>query len=88
MTEEGWKELRQRFIDRREMLNMSQSEVAQRAGMAQTTVSSLEAGRTGPPAHKTIIKWARALRMTARVGVVLTCPEYREPYVVDITPED
>lgn len=70
------------------MLGMSQSEVAQRAGMAQTTVSSLEAGRTGPPAHKTIIKWARALRMTARVGIVLTCPEYAAPYVIDITPED
>lgn len=89
MTEEVWKEILQRFIDRRVMLGMSQAEVARRAGLTQPTISVYEGGRKlGVPDHPTVVKWARGLRLTVKVGIYLTCPEYTEPYFADITPED
>lgn len=89
MTDEVWAELRQRLIDRREMLCMSQNELAKRSGVTQTTLSALEAGRMkGPPTHKVLVKWAEGLRMTVRVGMILDCPEYAEPYFADLTPRE
>lgn len=88
MKDSDWKELRQRLIDRRTMLGMTQTEVADRSGITQSTISAFEGGRAGPPTDKTIVKWAGALRMTARTGLVLDCPEYREPFVIETTPED
>lgn len=86
MTDEVWQEIRQRLIDRRIMLGMSQSEVARRSNITQSTLSALEAGRVGPASLVVLTRWATGLRMTVRVGIILDCPEYKEPYFADLTP--
>lgn len=74
------------FIERREMLGMSQREVADRMGVHKSTVSAAERGYVNPE-WTFLVKWARALRMDVRMGVFLNCKEWTEPYFGDLTPE-
>jgi transcriptional regulator with XRE-family HTH domain len=53
--------LRQTLTLRRIKLGLSQREVAQRAGLDQSTVSLLETGAVRSPGIMTIAKWARSL---------------------------
>jgi transcriptional regulator with XRE-family HTH domain len=50
------------LIDARRRLDMTQSEVARRAGMSQPAIAALEAGR-GNPTLDTLERWAAALEV-------------------------
>lgn len=88
MRDDVWQELRQRLVDRRHMLGMPQAEVAERAGIWQSTLSQWEKPNSKAPNFQNLVKWGRALRMTVRAGLLLDCPEYKEPYFADLIPKE
>jgi len=87
MPPEVWAEVLERLIARREMLGMSQSEVARRSGIPQSNLCGLEAGRLKSTSFRNVVAWAAALRMTIKIGLLLDCAEYAEPYFGDLTPK-
>ena len=79
-------EVRDLFIARRKMLGISQHELAERMGVAQSQVSGMERLDRNPRyREETLVKWAEALRMELRIGIYLSCPEWKEPYFRDLT---
>lgn len=78
-------EVIQRLIARREMLDMSQGELARRMSTWQSNLSGWERGKA-TPTWSILVQWAQALRMDVKVGMILNCAEYAEPVFLDLTP--
>lgn len=64
---------RMTLAEARHRSGLTQDQLAERAGLDQTTISSLETGRKGSPRFDTVVKLARVLGVAPeqlRFGVV------------------
>lgn len=61
--------LRQALVIRRNMLGLSQRELADRIGIPQSALSELETGKTASPSLLTYVRWCAAL--SAEVSIVV-----------------
>jgi DNA-binding XRE family transcriptional regulator len=53
----------------RAAIKLTQTELAEAAGVSQTTIYDIEVGRNASPSHETVVRLVRALQARGLVGL-------------------